>query len=90
MDNEMMNELMDILKDCCPDIDFETEKALVDDQILDSLSVVMLSLIHISERIRNRILIQITLFSRRLPAILISAWKTASSHRIRRLRSMCR
>lgn len=42
MDNEMMNELMDILKDCCPDIDFETEKALVDDQILDSLSVVMI------------------------------------------------
>ena len=33
---------MDILKDCCPDIDFETEKALVDDQILDSLSVVMI------------------------------------------------
>lgn len=42
MDNEMMKELMDILKDCCPDIDFETEKALVDDQILDSLSVVMI------------------------------------------------
>lgn len=38
----MANELMDILKDCCPDIDFETEKALVDDQILDSLSVVMI------------------------------------------------
>ncbi len=42
MDNEMMKELMDILKDCCPDIDFETEKALVDEQILDSLSVVMI------------------------------------------------
>lgn len=42
MANEMMDELMDILKDCCPDIDFETEKALVDDQILDSLSVVMI------------------------------------------------
>ena len=38
----MANELLDILKDCCPDIDFETEKALVDDQILESLSVVMI------------------------------------------------
>ncbi len=42
MDNEMMNELLEILKDCCPDIDFESETALVDDQILDSLSVVMI------------------------------------------------
>lgn len=31
-----MDELMDILSDLFPDVDFETEDRLVDDKILDS------------------------------------------------------
>ncbi len=42
MTDEIRKELMDILTDCCPDIDFEAETALVDDQLLDSLSIVMI------------------------------------------------
>ena len=42
MADEIREELMEILTDCCPDIDFEAETALVDDQLLDSLSIVMI------------------------------------------------
>lgn len=34
-----MEELMEILEEICPDVDFETEKALVDDKILSSFSI---------------------------------------------------
>ena len=37
-----MNELIEILKEIHPDIDFESESALVDDGILDSLDIVTL------------------------------------------------
>lgn len=37
-----MDELMKLLAENCPDIDFETERALIDDGILDSLDIVML------------------------------------------------
>lgn len=35
-----MDELMDLLKENYPDINFETEKQLMEDGILDSVSVV--------------------------------------------------
>ena len=35
-----MEELLEILQDCCPDIDFAAETHLIDDEILDSLSIV--------------------------------------------------
>ena len=35
---ENRKELMEILEDTRPEIDFEKEKALIDDQLLDSLS----------------------------------------------------
>lgn len=34
-----MNELMEILEDICPDVDFENETALVDDKILSSFDI---------------------------------------------------
>lgn len=34
-----MEELLEILQDVCPDVDFENEKALVDDKILTSFDV---------------------------------------------------
>lgn len=34
-----MEELMEILEDLCPDVDFEKETALIDDQILSSFDV---------------------------------------------------
>jgi acyl carrier protein len=37
-----MEELMEILEDLHPDVDFETEEALVDDGILDSFDIVTL------------------------------------------------
>lgn len=37
-----MNELIEILKEIHPDVDFESESALVDDGILDSLDIVTL------------------------------------------------
>lgn len=37
-----MEELMEILQDLHPDIDFETEEHLVDDKILDSFDIVSL------------------------------------------------
>ena len=33
---------MQILTECCPAIDFETEVALIDDGILESLDIVMI------------------------------------------------
>ncbi len=35
-----MEELMQILTEACPGVDFEKEKALVDDEILESLDIV--------------------------------------------------
>lgn len=37
-----MEQLMEILKELRPDVDFETEKALMDDAILDSFDIVSL------------------------------------------------
>ena len=34
-----MDELLEILQDVCPDVDFENEKALIDDKILTSFDV---------------------------------------------------
>ena len=39
----MKEQLMQILTECCPDIDFETEVALIDDGILDSLDILMIA-----------------------------------------------
>mgnify|MGYP005777810645 FL=1 len=38
-----MNELLDFLKDLKPGVDFENEKNLIDDRILDSLDVMNLT-----------------------------------------------
>ena len=38
----IMEELMEILSNLHPDIDFETEERLVDDKILDSFDIVSL------------------------------------------------
>lgn len=38
-----MNELLDILKDLKPGVDFENEKNLIEDRILDSLDVMNLT-----------------------------------------------
>ena len=37
-----MEELLDILNEMHPDVDFESEEALIDDGILDSLDIVSL------------------------------------------------
>lgn len=37
-----MEELLNILSNCCPDIDFEGEQKLIDDGIIDSMDIVML------------------------------------------------
>ncbi len=37
-----MDELLDILEDLNPDIDYETETKLIDDKILNSFSIVAL------------------------------------------------
>lgn len=34
-----MEELMEILEDICPDVDFENETALIDDKILSSFDI---------------------------------------------------
>lgn len=34
-----MDELMEILEEICPDVDFEEETALVDDKILSSFDI---------------------------------------------------
>jgi len=35
-----MEKLMEILRETCPGVDFENEKALIDDEILDSMDIV--------------------------------------------------
>jgi acyl carrier protein len=35
----IMEELMEILEDICPDVDFENETALVDDKIFSSFDI---------------------------------------------------
>lgn len=42
MEEEKMDELLNLLSENCPDIDFETETSLVDDGVLTSLDLVML------------------------------------------------
>jgi acyl carrier protein len=37
-----MNELLEILNELHPDVDFETEENLIEDRILDSLDIVSL------------------------------------------------
>ena len=37
-----MEELMDILKELRPDVDFETTERLIDDKVLDSIDIVSL------------------------------------------------
>ena len=34
-----MEELMEILEDICPDVDFEQEQALVDDRVISSFEI---------------------------------------------------
>ena len=36
----MREQLLKILTDCCPDVDFEREQALIDDGLLESLDIV--------------------------------------------------
>ena len=36
----MREQLLQILTDCCPDVDFEHETALIDDGLLESLDIV--------------------------------------------------
>lgn len=38
----MREELMEILKEQRPDVDFERERALIDDEVLDSFDIVSL------------------------------------------------
>jgi len=37
---DIMEKLLDILRTCCPGIDFENENALVDKELIDSLDIV--------------------------------------------------
>lgn len=37
-----MDALLEILEDCCPEVDFANEKKLIDDGILESLDIVMI------------------------------------------------
>ncbi len=38
----MIEKIYEILADCCPDVDFTRENALVDNGILESLDIVMI------------------------------------------------
>ena len=35
-----MNELIELLKEICPGVDFESEENLIDDEIIDSFDVI--------------------------------------------------
>lgn len=35
-----MNQLIELLKEVCPGVDFEAEKNLIDDEIIDSFDVI--------------------------------------------------
>ncbi|MBQ7161137.1 MAG: acyl carrier protein [Clostridia bacterium] len=37
-----MEKILEILEGCCPGVDFETETALIDNGILESLDIVMI------------------------------------------------
>ena len=37
-----MKDLLNVLQDCRPDVDFENETSLIDDGILESLDIVMI------------------------------------------------
>ncbi len=37
-----MDELYELLEDCCPDVDFRAETHLIDDELLESLDIVMI------------------------------------------------
>lgn len=38
----MKEKLLNILTEACPEVDFETETALIDDGLLESLDIVMI------------------------------------------------
>jgi acyl carrier protein len=38
----MREKILEVLRDCCPDVDFENETALIDDGLLESLDIVMI------------------------------------------------
>ena len=38
----MKEKLLEILSEACPEVDFETETALIDDGLLESLDIVMI------------------------------------------------
>ncbi len=38
----MREKILEVLRDCCPDVDFESETALIDDGLLESLDIVMI------------------------------------------------
>lgn len=42
MEEKMRDELMEILEELRPDVDFESEEALIDDEILGSFDIVSL------------------------------------------------
>lgn len=37
-----MKDLLNLLNECCPDVDFENETSLIDDGVLTSLDIVMI------------------------------------------------
>ncbi len=37
-----MDELITVLSECCPEVDFENETHLIDDELLESLDIVMI------------------------------------------------
>lgn len=37
-----MDELYEILTDCCPNVDFHTDQPLIDDGFIESLDIVMI------------------------------------------------
>lgn len=39
---QMIDRIYEILEECCPDVDFKNETALVDDGVLESLDIVMI------------------------------------------------
>lgn len=38
-----MDKLYEILSECCPDVDFRTETGLIDDELLESLDIVVIA-----------------------------------------------
>mgnify|MGYP000822529734 CR=1 FL=1 len=49
----MRKQIMEILTEICPGIDFENEKALIDDGLIDSLDIVAVCLLYTSPSPRD-------------------------------------